>query len=117
MNCSSHKFGKREMEEALHSKRLKYCSLNKGWISQAVGMTTEDDIVQESIETALEEQVVVHTDDERNAQFADPNEFLVPNTSCASCHKLNHIRFAMHNLSSLEDRAITVSTCETRCFV
>ena len=46
MNCSSHKFGKREMEEALHSKRLKYCSLNKGWISQAVGMTTEDDIVQ-----------------------------------------------------------------------
>ncbi len=34
---------------------------------------------------------------------------LVPNTSCASCHKFNNLRFDFHSLSYLEDRNISVS--------
>lgn len=41
--------------------------------------------------------------------IADRNITLVPNTSCASCHKLNNLRFDFHALSYLEDRTISVS--------
>ena len=41
--------------------------------------------------------------------LADRNQRLVPNTSCISCHKLNPIRFDLHNFSYLEDRPLTVS--------
>jgi hypothetical protein len=34
---------------------------------------------------------------------------LVPNTSCASCHKFNDLRFDFHALSYLEDRTISIS--------
>jgi hypothetical protein len=39
----------------------------------------------------------------------DRSSRLVPNTSCASCHKLNALRFDFHNFSYLEDRDLTVS--------
>ncbi len=39
----------------------------------------------------------------------DRSKLLVPNTSCASCHKLNPLRFDFHNFSYLEDRELTVS--------
>ena len=42
-------------------------------------------------------------------EMADPYAFLVPNTSCASCHRLNGLRFDFHSLSGFEDRGITVS--------
>ena len=80
--------------------------------TQTVGMASEDEIILESIEQGnevLAEQVVLNTDDPTISKLANPDEFLVPNTSCASCHKLNDLRFDMHNLSSLEDRAMTVS--------
>lgn len=80
--------------------------------TQTVGMASEDEIILESIaqgNEVLAEQVVLDTDDPTISKLANPNEFLVPNTSCASCHKLNDLRFDMHNLSSLEDRAMTVS--------
>ncbi|MEN9825717.1 MAG: hypothetical protein RI953_1462 [Pseudomonadota bacterium] len=41
--------------------------------------------------------------------IADRNITLVPNTSCASCHKLNNLRFDFHAFSYLEDRTISVS--------
>lgn len=85
--------------------------INMGKV-QTVGMTTEDDIILESIEQGneiLADQVVLDADDPTISDLANPNEFLVPNTSCASCHKLNDLRFDMHNLSALEDREITVS--------
>jgi len=34
---------------------------------------------------------------------------LVPNTTCASCHKFNSLRFDFHSLSYLEDRTISIS--------
>lgn len=43
------------------------------------------------------------------AAIADRAQRLVPNTSCASCHKLNAERFDFHNLSYLENRSVTVS--------
>lgn len=39
----------------------------------------------------------------------DRQRLLVPNTSCISCHKLNDLRFDLHNFSYLEDRELTVS--------
>jgi hypothetical protein len=39
----------------------------------------------------------------------DRTQRLVPNTTCASCHKLNGLRFDFHNLSYLEDREVTIS--------
>ncbi|MAA77700.1 MAG: hypothetical protein CL916_00450 [Deltaproteobacteria bacterium] len=80
--------------------------------TQTVSMASEDELIVESIEQgneALAEQVVTSPDDPTIDVLSNPNEFLVPNTSCASCHKLNDLRFDLHNLSSLEDRAITVS--------
>ena len=39
----------------------------------------------------------------------DPKQTLVPNTSCASCHRFNQLRFDFHNLSHLEDREATIA--------
>jgi hypothetical protein len=39
----------------------------------------------------------------------DRNVTLVPNTTCASCHKFNNLRFDFHALSYLEDRDVSVS--------
>jgi hypothetical protein len=39
----------------------------------------------------------------------DPRATHVPNTTCASCHKMNALRFDFHNLGYLEDREVTVS--------
>jgi len=39
----------------------------------------------------------------------DPRVTSVPSTTCASCHKLNPLRFDFHNLGYLEDRDLTVS--------
>ena len=36
--------------------------------------------------------------------IADRTQRLVPNTTCASCHKLNNTRFNFHNMSYLQDR-------------
>jgi hypothetical protein len=39
----------------------------------------------------------------------DRRQRLVPNTSCASCHRLNTLRFDLHNFGYLEDRDLTIS--------
>jgi len=44
----------------------------------------------------------------------DRSRLLVPNTSCASCHKMNDDLFQFHNLSYLEDRDVSVSPRVTR---
>jgi hypothetical protein len=46
---------------------------------------------------------------EKKNIISDRNITLVPNTSCASCHKFNNLRFDFHALSYLEDREISVS--------
>ena len=82
--------------------------------TQTVSMVTEDPIVQAAIDegnSQLAAQVIANTDDlsTKTEAIADPEQFLVPNTSCASCHKLNDTRFDFHNFSFLEDRNITIS--------
>ena len=39
----------------------------------------------------------------------DPTKVFVPNTTCATCHRMNGLRFDFHSLSHLEDRDHTVS--------
>ena len=82
--------------------------------SELATMNSADPIIEDEIASGnrvLKNSVVLDTNgaDELMAQIADPSEFLVSNTSCASCHKLNETRFDFHNLSHLEDLDATVS--------
>ena len=82
--------------------------------SQTVSMAVEDPTVQDAIDagnTELEELVIIDPEDvdALGDAMADPDEFFVPNTSCASCHRLNDIRFDFHSLSHLEDGNMTIS--------
>ena len=80
---------------------------------QSVGMSNEDPSIEDAIAAGaqdLENSVVPFAEDsELIDEVVDPYQFLVPNTSCASCHKANELRFDFHNLSHLEDRDTTVS--------
>jgi hypothetical protein len=42
-------------------------------------------------------------------RIADGLKVRVQNTTCASCHKLNKLRFDLHNLSYLQGEPMTVS--------
>ena len=82
--------------------------------SQTVSMAVEDPVVQAAIDagnTELEDVVIIDPEDveELGDAMADPDQFFVPNTSCASCHRLNNIRFDFHSLSHLEDGNMTIS--------
>jgi len=82
--------------------------------SQTVAMGVEDTVVQEAIERGnqeLDDSLIIDGEDIETLgpDMADPYEFLVPNTSCASCHRLNGLRFDFHSLSGFEDRGITIS--------
>ena len=81
---------------------------------QTVALGVEDEAVQDEIANGNNElsmSVIISASDieEMGADMADPYAFLVPNTSCASCHRLNGLRFDFHSLSGFEDRGITVS--------
>ena len=82
--------------------------------SQSVAVGIEDVVVQAAIARGnreLDESLIIEEEDiaALGPDMADPYEFLVPNTSCASCHRLNGLRFDFHSLSGFEDRGITVS--------
>ena len=82
--------------------------------NQTVAVGVEDTAVETALEQGnreLRESVIVSPDDIQGSgpDMADPYEFLVPNTSCASCHRLNGLRFDFHSLSGFEDRGMTVS--------
>jgi hypothetical protein len=59
----------------------------------------------------IEESVLLLAGDARSkgTRVADRRRTLVPNTSCASCHKLNGDPFDFHNLSYLDDRDMAVT--------
>ena len=81
---------------------------------QTVATGVEDDAVEDEIargNTELQDSVIVSSQDiaEMGAAMADLYQFLVPNTSCASCHRLNDLRFDFHSLSGFEDRGLTIS--------
>ncbi|MGB0639293.1 MAG: hypothetical protein ACPGTU_08175 [Myxococcota bacterium] len=82
--------------------------------SQTVSVGVEDQTVEEEMERGNDElvdSVIVTSDDIETMgdAMADPYQFLVPNTSCASCHRLNPLRFDFHSLSGFEDRGISIS--------
>lgn len=59
----------------------------------------------------IEETVMLFATDKtrlRNA-LSDVSKTLVPNTSCASCHKMNDDPFDFHNMSFLDDRPMAVT--------
>jgi hypothetical protein len=83
-------------------------------MDQSVGVGLEDPAVERALEFGnpeLEDSLIVSGEDiaSKGSAMADPYQFLVPNTSCASCHRLNDLRFDFHSLSGFEDRGITVS--------
>jgi hypothetical protein len=82
--------------------------------SQTVAVGVEDEAVEVEMESGngeLNRSIIVSPDDieTMGEAMADPYEFLVPNTSCASCHRLNSLRFDFHSLSGFEDRGISIS--------
>jgi len=86
---------------------------------QTVALGVEDEAVEAEIATGNNElslSVIISSEDidEMGPEMADPYSFLVPNTSCASCHRLNGLRFDFHSLSGFEDRGITVSPRVTK---
>jgi len=83
--------------------------------SQTVAVALEDPIVEDAIEQGndeLRDSLIISGDDiaRMTEEVADPYAFLVPNTSCGSCHRMNNeLRFNFHSLSGFEDNGITVS--------
>ena len=84
-------------------------------LSQTVGVGIEDPVVQAEIDAGnqeLEDSLIIEGEDiaRMTDEISDPYEFLVPNTSCASCHRLNDdLRFNLHALSGFENDGVTVS--------
>jgi len=82
--------------------------------AQTVAVGIEDEAVEVEMESGngeLNRSIIVTANDieTMGEAMADPYEFLVPNTSCASCHRLNTLRFDFHSLSGFEDRGISIS--------
>jgi len=83
--------------------------------AQSVAVGIEDPAVEEALAEGnqeLEESLIISGSDilEMTGLVADPYEFLVPNTSCASCHRMNNaLRFNFHALSGFETDGIFVS--------
>ena len=83
-------------------------------IEQSVGQTIESEAVADALSdpgSELHDTVVESSQDIAQVAdlVADPEAVFVPNTTCATCHRLNDIRFDFHSLSHLEDRDHTVS--------
>lgn len=82
---------------------------------QHVDTGFEDPVLQQAavgdVGDALREQVIFEFANRAGLveKITDPAQTLVPNTTCASCHRLNRIAFDFHNLSHLEERPHTIS--------
>lgn len=84
-------------------------------LDQDAGQTRESPAVEAALDAdpsgELHDTVVASSTDidEIADLIADPSQVFVPNTTCASCHRLNGLRFDFHSLSHFEDNAHTVS--------
>ena len=47
--------------------------------------------------------------DELKMRIMDPNQTMIPNTSCSSCHRFNSMRFNFHNLSKFGTDPVEVT--------
>ena len=82
--------------------------------SPRASQTRDDESLYELDDTtlgALRESVLLGPSDTQRlrSRIASRKERLVANTTCASCHKLNPLRFDFHNMSYLEDRDVTIA--------
>ena len=83
--------------------------------SESVGVGFEDLVVEEALAAGnpeLEASLILGVGEieTKGELISDPYEFLVPNTSCASCHRLNNdLRFNFHALSGFENNEFFVS--------
>jgi hypothetical protein len=59
----------------------------------------------------LTDQIVTKPNDRRRLhdRLNDPEQTLVANTSCASCHSFNDLTFNLHNLSYLQEMEISIA--------
>jgi hypothetical protein len=82
--------------------------------------TRDDDTVYEvpagPAKEAIATQVLLGPRDlpRLKGALSDRQQLQVSNTTCASCHKLNALRFDFHNFGYLEDRPLTVSPRVTK---
>ncbi len=83
--------------------------------AQVVDTSAEDPRLVDALAGAagseLAEQVIFSPADAARLgdTITDPRQTLIPNTSCASCHRFGQLRFDFHNLSHLEEREHTIS--------
>lgn len=61
--------------------------------------------------SAIERQIFTEVSDRTRLaeRINDPDQTLVANTSCASCHSFNDLTFDFHNLSYLQEMDMTIS--------
>jgi len=84
-------------------------------LDQDAGQTRESDAVTAALRAdpdgPLHDTVVESSADIDlvAALVVDPEQVFVPNTTCATCHRLNDLRFNFHSLSHFEDEDHTVS--------
>ena len=84
-------------------------------LAQDAGQTRESPEVEAALRAdpdgELHETVVSSSTDieEISDLITDPTQVFVPNTTCATCHRLNGLRFDFHSLSHFEDNDHTVS--------
>lgn len=86
-------------------------------MSETVAAAAADEVVTDAMaaDAELEEQLsprLVQSSADRESVASlvnDPNQTLVPNSGCASCHSLNKFTFDFHNLSYLQEMDMTIS--------
>lgn len=89
--------------------------LHQGTLTQNTSMTLDDphfyEINDPFAQVRLKEQVLLDVQDRSKieSQLFSKKPLLVGETSCATCHKFNSIRFNFHNFSKFEDRPTTIS--------
>lgn len=85
--------------------------INDPTFSQTATMNNDDPSLYLGNIQKLREQVLLFNEDResiRNKVFSNKS-LLNGETSCATCHKFNDIKFNFHNFSKLEDRPTTIS--------
>jgi hypothetical protein len=96
------------------SRRTGALLLDHG-LDQDAGQTRESPAVEAALaadpDGELHDTVVASSTDidEIADLITDPSQVFVQNTTCATCHRLNGLRFDFHSLSHFEDNAHTVS--------
>ena len=85
--------------------------------SESASMLRDDSAIYDlteinpQLENKLRETVLLFETDRSSlaTKISDRREILVPNTSCASCHKLNGMNFNFHNFSYFEELDLEIA--------